>query len=408
MKNKTNKVLKFSIIFVLLLMILHFVYIFSLTKLNFHLNGEKYVKLNLKDKYKEEKATAKIFNKNLNDKIEIKNNIKENKDGIYDIKYTLKLPLNKKVVIKRIVEVINDEAPTIALNGNPEITIKAGDPYTEEGANAKDHKGHNLNPAIVIEGNVDTQKPGKYVINYKIEDSFGKTSSVSRTVVVNPNPQEIAPIPNAHAYTPSTYDKSFNFKNFDVAIGYYNLVTGKQFLYNENKVYYGASLVKTVDALYLAEHNMINDQTRPLIKKAISVSDNPAHKELARNIIGFDNLRNYGHKIGAKHFLNNGPEDSYADTTVMDQLAILKRLYPVVNKNSELKSYFTNSFYNYLKINNSQTLHKYGALDSYFHDVGIIYDKEPYIIVILSKGVPNTKYNFNQIAHFVHNMHKGK
>lgn len=92
----------------------------------------------------------------------------------------------------------------------------------------------------------------------------------------------------------------------------------------------------------------------------------------------------------------------------MDQLAILKRLYPVVNKNSELKSYFTNSLYNYLKINNSQTLHKYGALDSYFHDVGIIYDKEPYIIVILSKGVPNTKYNFNQIAHFVHNMHKGK
>lgn len=405
MKNKTNKVLKFSIIFVLLLMILHFVYIFSLTKLNFHLNGEKYVKLNLKDKYKEEKATAKIFNKNLNDKIEIKNNIKENKDGIYDIKYTLKLPLNKKVVLKRIVEVINDEAPTIALNGNPEVTIKAGDPYTEEGANAKDAKGHNLNPAIVIEGNVDTNKPGKYVINYKIEDSFGKTSSVSRTVVVNPNPQETAPIQNA---TTSTYDKSFNFKNFDVAIGYYNLVTGKQFLYNENKVYYGASLVKTVDALYLAEHNMINDETRPLIKKAISVSDNPAHKELARNIIGFDNLRNYGHKIGAKHFLNNGPEDSYADTTVMDQLAILKRLYPVVNKNSELKSYFTNSFYNYLKINNSQTLHKYGALDSYFHDVGIIYDKEPYIIVILSKGVPNTKYNFNQIAHFVHNMHKGK
>lgn len=406
MKNKTNKVLKFSIIFVLLLMILHFVYIFSLTKLNFHLNGEKYVKLNLKDKYKEEKATAKIFNKNLNDKIEIKNNIKENKDGIYDVKYTLKLPLNKKVVIKRIVEVINDEAPTIALNGNPEITIKAGDPYTEEGATAKDAKGHNLNPAIVIEGNVDTNNPGKYVINYKIEDSFGKTSSVSRTVVVNPNPQEIAPIP--YAYTQSTYDKSFNFKNFDVAIGYYNLVTGKQFLYNENKLYYGASLVKTVEALYLAEHNMINDETRPLIKKAISVSDNPAHKELARNIIGFDNLRNYGHKIGAKHFLNNGPEDSYADTTVMDQLAILKRLYPVVNKNSELKSYFTNSLYNYLKINNSQTLHKYGALDSYFHDVGIIYDKEPYIIVILSKGVPNTKYNFNQIAHFVHNMHKGK
>lgn len=405
MKNKTNKVLKFSIIFVLLLMILHFVYIFSLTKLNFHLNGEKYVKLNLKDKYKEEKATAKIFNKNLNDKIEIKNNIKENKDGIYDIKYTLKLPLNKKVVLKRIVEVINNEAPTIALNGNPEVTIKADDPYTEEGANAKDAKGHNLNPAIVIEGNVDTNKPGKYVINYKIEDSFGKTSSVSRTVVVNPNPQETAPIQNA---TTSTYDKSFNFKNFDIAIGYYNLVTGKQFLYNENKLYYGASLVKTVEALYLAEHNMINDETRPLIKKAISVSDNPAHKELARNIIGFDNLRNYGHKIGAKHFLNNGPEDSYADTTVMDQLAILKRLYPVVNKNSELKSYFTNSFYNYLKINNSQTLHKYGALDSYFHDVGIIYDKEPYIIVILSKGVPNTKYNFNQIAHFVHNMHKGK
>lgn len=407
MKNKTNKVLKFSIIFVLLLMILHFVYIFSLTKLNFHLNGEKYVKLNLKDKYKEEKATAKIFNKNLNDKIEIKNNIKENKDGIYDIKYTLKLPLNKKVVLKRIVEVINNEAPTIALNGNPEVTIKAGDPYTEEGANAKDAKGHNLNPAIVIEGNVDTNKPGKYVINYKIEDGFGKTSSVSRTVVVNPNPQEIAPIPNAHAYTPSTYDKSFNFKNFDVAIGYYNLVTGKQFLYNENKVYYGASLVKTVDALYLAEHNMINSETRPLVRKAISVSDNPSHKALVR-IIGFDNLRNFGHKIGAKHFLNNGPGDSYADTTVMDQLAILKRLYPVVNKNSELKSYFTNSFYNYLKINNSQTLHKYGALDSYFHDVGIIYDKEPYIIVILSKGVPNTKYNFNQIAHFVHNMHKGK
>lgn len=436
-KNKKNKeknlkfiniFLKLSFICFLLFILLYFLYTSYILKLNFDLNGEKYIKLNVKDKYEEKGAYAKILNKNLSKKINIENNIIKNKTGIFNVKYTLKLPLNKQFEIKKFVEFTDQKPPSITLKGKNEIILIVGDKFNDPGVFAKDRNGIILNSFITKEGNVDVNKEGKYVLRYTVKDSLGTEASISRNIIVKSKPKTkpveekkeiIAKKTKSNNNSPKIQKKKninktkhkkspdayFDFKKYNVAIGYYNLVTGKQYLYNQNKIYYGASLIKTLDAIYLANHNMINEKTKGHLKKAISVSNNPSHKKLVK-YIGFNNLRNYGHGIGAVNVLNNCPKDYYANTTVMDQMAILKNLYPVINKNYTLKSYFTNYFYNYLKINNLPTAHKYGLLGSYFHDVAIVYDKEPYIIIILSKNMPNKRYNFNQIAKAIYNYHK--
>jgi hypothetical protein len=133
--------------------------------------------------------------------------------------------------------------------------------------------------------------------------------------------------------------------------------------------------------------------------------------ELVR-IIGRDKLKAYGHSLGASNFLNSTVNLYYGDTSVYDQMAIWKHLYKFITTNSrgnELKSYFINTYSNYLRFNGIPThMHKYGYNGTYYHEVGIVFTKQPYIVVILSRHgknnyktiIPNLSkklYEYNKI-----------
>ena len=81
-------------------------------------------------------------------------------------------------------EAQDSKAPVITLNGNATMTLEVGDPFTDPGATAKDDKDGDLTSKIVPEGKVDTAKPGKYTITYKVTDSSGNTAKKTRTVTV--------------------------------------------------------------------------------------------------------------------------------------------------------------------------------------------------------------------------------
>ena len=91
-------------------------------------------------------------------------------------------------------------------------------------------------------------------------------------------------------------------------------------------------------------------------------------------------------------------------------MVVFEYLYNFVNSRdngAELKSYFINDYCNYLLFDGSpEIMHKYGYYASYFHDVGIVFDDQPYIIAILSlEGNNNYKSVIRDISKKVYELH---
>ena len=79
---------------------------------------------------------------------------------------------------------IDEEAPTISLNGDDKIYLSVGSNYEEQGANAIDNCDGNLTDKIEIESSLNNNEVGEYEIVYKVKDSVGLESSIKRTVYV--------------------------------------------------------------------------------------------------------------------------------------------------------------------------------------------------------------------------------
>ena len=81
---------------------------------------------------------------------------------------------------------IHDEsAPVITLNGSSTMTIPVGGTYTELGATAVDDMDGTISANIVMTGTVDATLADTYVINYNVSDDAGNNATqVTRTVIV--------------------------------------------------------------------------------------------------------------------------------------------------------------------------------------------------------------------------------
>ncbi len=222
----------------------------------------------------------------------------------------------------------------------------------------------------------------------------------------------------------------------NTSIKYYDIKTKMDFVYNEKEIYYGASLIKTLTALYIYDFALtdptILDKTmtytsnykkshslemqkrkigeeitiRDLIKYSINVSDNTAHFMLV-DYIGFNTLKEYGNKIGNKHTLVGF--DKYGNIDLSDAFNYMYLIYDYIDKNQlgkELKEFFDSEYYNFLKIDNTKVLHKYGYYNTVFHDIGIVLDENPYIIVVLTRyGFLNKESIVKDISSKIRTFH---
>lgn len=222
----------------------------------------------------------------------------------------------------------------------------------------------------------------------------------------------------------------------NTSIKYFDLNTKLDFNYNEKEVYYGASLIKVLTALYIynqaIENPSILDDTmtytsnyikissiamakrkvgekitiRDLVKYSISVSDNSAHFMLV-DYIGFNKLKEYGNSIGNKQTLIGG--DIYGNIDLNDAFNYIFLVNKYINEEKlgkELKLNFDSEYYNYITFDNINVLHKHGDHRIYFHDIGIVEDKNPYIIVILTKyGLNDKEQILKNISYKVRDFH---
>jgi len=176
---------KFVIIGVVLLVSLSLIYIPSMASIN--LIGNEEVYLNVNDTYFENGYKTEFLISDLDDKVIITDNINNQKVGSYQVKYTLDW-FGRNIQKIRKVNVVDNEAPVIKLQGDSTIYIDQNEKYVEYGYVVYDNVDRQLSKDVIIKSNVDTNKIGKYEILYTITDLSGNTASVTRTVeVVNSN-----------------------------------------------------------------------------------------------------------------------------------------------------------------------------------------------------------------------------
>ncbi|MCD8144645.1 MAG: polysaccharide deacetylase family protein [Oscillospiraceae bacterium] len=79
--------------------------------------------------------------------------------------------------------------PELTLLGDDEITLTAGDTFTDPGCAATDNVDGDLSANVTVSGQVNSNATGTYTLTYTVSDSYGNTVSASRTVTVEPKPQ---------------------------------------------------------------------------------------------------------------------------------------------------------------------------------------------------------------------------
>lgn len=225
-------------------------------------------------------------------------------------------------------------------------------------------------------------------------------------------------------------DDTIKNNNYDVSILYEDINIGYKYSYKPEKIFYGCSVVKIVDALYLLEQaadNKINLDTesvtytkkfekpyskglrniqfgtkvplRDLIKYDISVSDNSAHFMLV-NYIGKNNLKEYAYNLGAKQIFS---KDLYGNQTVTDTNIYLKTAYCIINEDKTygpfLKSIMDNNYFNHLSTKDVKIYHKYGGCEDEYNDIGLYLGNHPYTISIFTK---HFKGDYGKIVKSLH------
>lgn len=207
------------------------------------------------------------------------------------------------------------------------------------------------------------------------------------------------------------------YQSDDFAVYFEDIYNHYTILKNEDKVYYGASLIKLLDATYLIrkalafevdldttvivyEERFQKDYStgmdshqvgeaislRDLIYYAIAYSDNTAH-EMLFDYIGVLPLREYATSLGVSLSINEVEHFGNLTATMTHQ--ILEEVYEILimdNEYSELlRTAMNNTYFNSLNYGDIEILHKYGSYDPYFHDIGIYDDDSyPYFISIMS------------------------
>ncbi len=146
------------------------------------LDGEQNIKIYINSEYIEPGYHG--YDKKGNDvtnQVVVNGDVNTKEIGEYTVTYTL-----KDQVIYRYISVVDKGIGTtyMYLNGDKTIYLKPGESYVEPGYVVIDTIDTDLKDKVVIDGNVDTSKPGSYRLVYSVVNSTGVTTSVSRTVIV--------------------------------------------------------------------------------------------------------------------------------------------------------------------------------------------------------------------------------
>lgn len=177
-KFKNNKIILVTIMLIIVLLVLLSPFIF----INIKLIGNNIVNLDYGEKYSEPGFRAYMFNREITDKIKVRDNIKEDL-GKYKVTYSYKFLIYN---IKRMRKVIVSDltGPEITLKGDKKLSVTIDTKYEEPGYEAIDKLDGDLTKDVKVTSNIDISKLGDYEVIYEVKDRAGNASKEIRKVKV--------------------------------------------------------------------------------------------------------------------------------------------------------------------------------------------------------------------------------
>ncbi len=105
--------------------------------------------------------------------------------GSYNVVYTVIDPVTSATVTAtRVVNVVDDAAPTVTLLGANPYGVQINTTYTDPGYTASDSCRGDLTSSVVVTGSVDMATAGTYTLTYTVSDGVNAPVSVTRDVIV--------------------------------------------------------------------------------------------------------------------------------------------------------------------------------------------------------------------------------
>ncbi|EEL19402.1 cell wall anchor protein [Bacillus toyonensis] len=124
-------------------------------------------------------------------KVTVDGSVDASKPGTYELTYTVSdskghtVTAKQTVTVKQKVEIKN-EAPELTVPFTS--TLRVGEKFDPmAGVSATDKEDGNLTNKVKYKGNVDTSKPGKYIVEYWVVDSKGVNATATQSVIVKEN-----------------------------------------------------------------------------------------------------------------------------------------------------------------------------------------------------------------------------
>lgn len=234
-------------------------------------------------------------------------------------------------------------------------------------------------------------------------------------------------------------EDKFNESNYNFAFKYKDLYTGFTLSYNSAQPIFAASTIKAPEAIYIYEEaekgNInLNDTITytsnyysggtgilkntsfnvaytisKLVEYSIIYSDNAAHLML-NNKYKTANMYNYWTNLGTTTIFKEN--NAWGNINADDATIYMEELYNYyINKNKyseELLSYFDKSWKMISTPNNNiRIASKSGWSGSSLNDAALIFDKNPYILIILTnRGYTEYQNFFNEVSTLIYNFHQ--
>ncbi|MCK5862054.1 MAG: DUF5011 domain-containing protein [Candidatus Hydrogenedentes bacterium] len=145
---------------------------------------------------------------NLTGSIQTTGEVDNSLPGTYLLNYTVTDAAGNEGTAIRTVFVVSDAPPVITLLGDSDIRIEWGGSYVEPGWTAVDACNGDLTGDVVVEGIVDDGTLGVYILTYRVSDTSGENTSVSRTIRIE---DSVSPVITLTGDNPMTVECSDTF-----------------------------------------------------------------------------------------------------------------------------------------------------------------------------------------------------
>ena len=173
--------------------------------------------------------------------------------GVYTLTYSVSDSSgNAATPVYRTITIVDTQAPTITLVGNPTIDIQAGTTYVDPGFTATDIYDGDLTAQVLVSGTIDTSILGAITLSYDVSDSSNNDSPTkTRTVRVVDTTKPVITLQGADEILLEVGD-SFTEPGYTATDNYDGIIT--------NNVIVANIVDTTTPGQYIITYNLVDSQ----------------------------------------------------------------------------------------------------------------------------------------------------